>query len=73
VPTQPVPLTGRETGIAVGLTVFLVTADDLAVDNPRHLRKAEQALKRADRRVARRTILYGPGRPVRERWHWRPC
>jgi hypothetical protein len=31
-----------------------VTADGLVVDNPRHLRQAERALKRADRRVSRR-------------------
>jgi putative transposase len=54
VPVQPLPRTGKETGIDVGLKVFLVTADGLVVENPRHLRKAEQALKRADRRVSRR-------------------
>ena len=27
VPTEPLPLTGKETGIDVGLTVFLVRAD----------------------------------------------
>ena len=27
VPTEPLPLTGRQTGIDMGLTVFLVTAD----------------------------------------------
>ncbi len=36
VPTQPVPLTGRETGIDVGLKVFLITADGEAAENPRH-------------------------------------
>jgi putative transposase len=51
---QPVPPTGRETGIDMGLTVFLVTADGLVVANPRHSHMAEQALKNADRRVARR-------------------
>jgi putative transposase len=54
VPKQPVPPTGRETGIDVGLQVFLVTADGLVGDHPRHLREAEQALKQADRRVSRR-------------------
>jgi putative transposase len=51
---EPLPPTGRETGSDVGLTVLLVTADGLAVENPRHFRTAEQALRRADRRVARR-------------------
>jgi putative transposase len=54
VPTQPVPLTGQETGIDVGLKVFLVTADGDIVANPRHYRKAERALQKAQRRVARR-------------------
>jgi putative transposase len=54
VPNQPLPPIGRETGSDVGLTVVLVTADGLVVENPRHLRTPEQALKRADRRVARR-------------------
>jgi hypothetical protein len=50
VPSRPWPPTGTETGSDVGLTVFPVTADRLAVENPRHLRQAE----RAGRRVARR-------------------
>src|SRR5215469_9734595 len=44
VPTRPLPLTGRETGIDVGLKVFLITAEGDAVANPRHYRKAEKAL-----------------------------
>ncbi len=48
VPVQPLPLTGRETGIDVGPKVFLVTAEGEAVDNPRH------ALKKAQKRVSRR-------------------
>jgi putative transposase len=55
VPTQPLPLTGHETGIDVGLKVFLITADGNVVENPRHYRKAEKALKKAQRRVSRRT------------------
>jgi putative transposase len=54
VPTQPLPLTGRETGIDVGLKVFLITADGQSVDNPRHYRTAEKSLKKAHQRVARR-------------------
>src|SRR6516165_1957142 len=54
VPTKPLPLTGRETGIDVGLKVFLLTADGLPVANPRHYRKAERALKKAQQRVSRR-------------------
>jgi putative transposase len=54
VPTQPLPATGRETGIDVGLKVFLATADGEAVENPRHYRKAEKQLVKAQRRVSRR-------------------
>ncbi|MGZ3663652.1 MAG: RNA-guided endonuclease InsQ/TnpB family protein [Ktedonobacterales bacterium] len=54
VPTQPLPLTGRETGIDVGLKVFLINSDGEATENPRHHRKAEKQLKKAQRRVSRR-------------------
>src|SRR6516165_2254558 len=54
VPTTPLPGTGRETGIDVGLKVFLNTADGQPVANPRHYRKAEQSLKKAQQRVSRR-------------------
>src|SRR5262249_40928596 len=51
---QQLPVTGRETGIDVGLKVFLATADGETVENPRHLRKSEQQLAKAQRRVSRR-------------------
>jgi putative transposase len=54
VPIQPLPPTGQETGIDVGVKVFLVTAQGEVVDNPRHYRKAEKALQKAQRRVSRR-------------------
>ncbi|HEX8036600.1 MAG TPA: transposase [Ktedonobacterales bacterium] len=54
VPVQPLPETGRETGIDVGLKAFLVTANGEMVENPRHYRKAEKQLKKAQKRVARR-------------------
>lgn len=54
VPIQPVPPTGQETGIDVGLVHFLTRADGEQVPNPRHLRTAEKALKKAQRRVSRR-------------------
>ena len=53
VPRQPLPLTGRETGIDLGVKVFLVTAHGLVIDNPRHFRKGEQRLAKADKAVAR--------------------
>jgi putative transposase len=55
VPTEPLPLTGRETGIDVGLKVFLITAEGDRVANPRLSRTAERALKKAQQRVSRRT------------------
>jgi putative transposase len=54
VPTHLLPLTGRETGIDVGLKVFLITAEGESVANPRHYRKAERELKKAQKRVSRR-------------------
>jgi putative transposase len=52
--TQPLPLTGWETGIDVGLKVFLIAANGDIVENPRHYRRAERELKKAQRRVSRR-------------------
>jgi putative transposase len=54
VPTQPLPLTGHETGIDVGLKVFLITAEGETIENPRHYRKAEKQLAKAQKRVSRR-------------------
>jgi putative transposase len=51
---EPLPLTGKETGIDVGLKVFLITADGDVVDNPRHSRKSEKQLKKANQRASRR-------------------
>jgi putative transposase len=55
VPIQPLPPTGRETGIDLGLTVFLATADGEAIENPRHYRRGAKRLANAHRRVSRRT------------------
>jgi putative transposase len=54
VPTEPLPPTGHQTGIDVGLKVFLITAAGEVVENPRHYRRAERELKKAQRRVSRR-------------------
>jgi putative transposase len=54
VPGEPLPLTGIETGIDVGLKVFLITAEGEPIANPRHYRTAERELKKAQRRVSRR-------------------
>jgi putative transposase len=44
--------TGNCLGIDVGLSKFYTASDGSTVENPRHLRKAELALKRAQRRVS---------------------
>jgi putative transposase len=44
VPANPLPPTGQETGIDVGLKVFLVTAQGVVFENPRYYRKAERYL-----------------------------
>jgi putative transposase len=54
VPVQPLAPTGYETGIDVGLKVFLITASGQIVENPRHYRRAERYLAKCQRRVARR-------------------
>jgi putative transposase len=54
VPAQPLPPTGQETGIDVGIKAFLVTADGTFVENPRHHRHAERSLAKCQQRVARR-------------------
>ncbi len=62
VPTQPLPLTGDETGIDVGLKVFLITADGQLVENPRHYRTAERALKKAQQRLSQPQRTQGSNR-----------
>ena len=54
VPVQSLPATGQETGIDLGLESFLTLADGMAVENPRHYRKAEKHLLKAQRCVSKR-------------------
>ncbi len=54
VPIQPLPATGQETGIDLGLEAFATTADGTRIFHPGWYRKAERALKTAQRRVSRR-------------------
>jgi putative transposase len=51
---EPLPPTGEDTGIDVGLKVFLITAGGEIVENPRHYRQAEKRLAKAQRRVSHR-------------------
>jgi putative transposase len=54
VPGRPLPLTGEQTGIDLGLESFATLADGSQIANPRIFRVAERHLRRAQRRVARR-------------------
>jgi putative transposase len=54
VPIQPLPLTGQDTGIDLGLESFATLANGEPVENPRIFRVWEMHLKRAQRRVSRR-------------------
>jgi putative transposase len=46
--------TGKAIGLDVGLNHFLTDSTGATVPNPRHLRKSEKALKRAQRQVSRK-------------------
>jgi putative transposase len=54
VPVQPLPSTGQETGIDLGIESFTTLSDGTRIFNPGWYRKAERALKTAQRRVSRR-------------------
>jgi len=45
--------TGKTIGLDVGLTHFYTDSDGQTVENPRHLRKSEKALKRLNRKLFR--------------------
>ena len=54
VPTQPLTPTGQETGIDLGIEAFATLSDGTRIFHPGWYRKAERALKTAQRRVSRR-------------------
>ena len=54
VPVQPLPPTGQETGIDLGIESFATLSDGTMMHNPRCYRKAERRLKTAQRKVSRR-------------------
>ena len=54
-PTQPLPLSGNDTGVDVGVQVVLITAEGEVGEKPRQYRKAQKQLAQAHRRVTRRT------------------
>jgi putative transposase len=54
VPISPLPLTGQDTGIDLGIEAFATLSDGTRIYSPGWYRKAERALKTAQRRVSRR-------------------
>ena len=54
VPVQPLPPTGQETGIDLGIEAFATLSDGTRIFHPGWYRQAERALKTAQRRVSRR-------------------
>jgi putative transposase len=54
VPTPPLPPTGHETGVDLGIEAFATRSDGTRIFSPGWYRKAERALKTAHRRVSRR-------------------
>lgn len=51
---DPLPQKTNAVGIDVGLKDIVVTSDGMKTGNPRHLRKAEKKLKRAQRQASRK-------------------
>ena len=54
VSSQPLPTTGQETGLDLGIEAFATLSDGTRIFNPGWYRKAERALTTAQRRVSRR-------------------
>lgn len=51
---EPLPTNQNHIGIDVGIKSLLVTSDGQTIENPKHLYKAEQKLKRLQRSVSRK-------------------
>jgi putative transposase len=54
VPVQPLPATGQEAGIDLGIEAFATLSNETRIFSPGWYRKAERALNTAHRRVSRR-------------------
>ncbi|WP_435018530.1 RNA-guided endonuclease InsQ/TnpB family protein [Tundrisphaera sp. TA3] len=53
VPVQPLPATGQQVGIDVGLTTLATLSTGEAIANPRHTKRAEKELRRRQRALSR--------------------
>jgi len=51
---EPLPPTGETVGIDVGIRSFATLSNGETIDNPRHLAKAEEQLKREQRRLSKK-------------------
>ncbi len=51
---QPLPATGKDVGVDVGIHHLVATSDGEVMDNPQWYRKAQKKLRIAQRRVSRR-------------------
>jgi putative transposase len=51
---KPLPATGQETGLDLGIEAFATLADGQRIFHPGWYRQAERKLKTAQRRVSRR-------------------
>lgn len=51
---EPMPPSTQSVGLDVGLDAFAVLTDGTVINNPRHYRRAQAALRRAQRKVSRR-------------------
>ena len=54
VPATPLPASGSDVGLDLGLTTLIVGSDGAKIPNPRHLRRCEKALARAQRSLAKK-------------------
>ena len=54
VPAHPLPPTGHETGIDLGISCFVALSDGEKVSNPRPMESAQFEIRQAQRRVSRR-------------------
>jgi putative transposase len=54
VPAHPLPPTGRETGVDLGISCFVALADGTKVCNPRPFETVQKRMARSQRRVSRR-------------------
>jgi putative transposase len=52
VPAEPLPATGRQVGIDLGVTVLVATSDGTLITNDRHAQRAADRLARAQRDLA---------------------